>query len=259
MKTICGTKAYFIILAIALVTTSCVPTTSKSTKPSSKTATVQSNDSSSSNATTNQPAAAGTPQTGDVTFYGTPDPTPTLPGVAYNSCGILYKQLNNPNTFFLDNNGGDTLIVQQYSYDSAAILNEVKTVNDTTPSAYSTCLTGYINSGIVYLDSATERTAKTNPTHTNKAHYSYEYCGLIAHTTYSSNHWTLIKVGNRDFIVKNQTGRGYNANIPTIGKTISKTNAIEACVYSNRSEYKNYGTSFYHAIDAAVIDLGALN
>jgi len=259
MKTIRGTKVYMMMLAVLLVTTSCVPSSSKSSRPSSNTATVQSNDSSSSDTNNNQPAAAGTPQTGDVTYYGTPDPTPTLPGVAYNSCGVLYKQLNNDNIFFLDNNGGETLIVQQYSYDSASILNEVKAINDSSSSAVSTCLEGYIDSGIIYLNSATERTATDNPTRTNKSSYTYEYCGYIAHTTYSSNNWTLIKVGSKDYVVNNLSGSSWNANIPTIGKTISSENGLEACVYTNKAEYKDYTSSFYHKIDAAVIDLGALN
>jgi len=265
MKTICGTKVYFIILAIVSITTSCVPSSSKSSNPNTNTASVQSTDSSTNATTNSQPASSGvsntsaTPQTGDVTFYGSPDPTPTLPGVTYSSCGVLYKQLNNDNTFFRDNNGGDTLIVQQYSYDSASIINETKAINDSASSAYSTCLTGYINSGIIYLDSATDRTATNNPTHPNKTNYSYEYCGLIAHTTYSSNNWTLIKIGNRDFIIINRTGRAYNSTIPTVGKTISSQNAVEACVYTNKAQYKDYGTSFYHTIDAAVIDLGAFN
>jgi len=265
MKTIRGTKVFLMVLPILLSTASCVPSSSKSTAPNANTATVTSND-SSSNATANTQSSSSsvsgtsaTPQTGDVTFYGSPDPTPTLPGVTYNSCGILYKQLNNDNTFFRDNNGADTLIVQQYSYDSALILDQVKSINDTAASAYNTCLTGYIKSGIIFLDSATQRTATNNPTHTNKASYSYEYCGLIAHTTYSSNNWTLLKMANKDFIVKNKMGRGYSSNIPTVGKTISSQNAVEACIYSNKAEYKDYGTSFYHVIDAAVIDLGALN
>lgn len=261
MKTIRGTKGFLIILAMALTTTSCVPSSNKANKSSSNLATVQTTN-SSSNATTNDgPQAAQTPQTGSITYYETADEdnSKELPGVAYNSCGVLYKQLNNDNTFFLDNNGGDILIVQQYSYDSATILNEVKSINDSASSAYNTCLEGYIDSGIVYLNSATQTTATSNPTLTKKENYTYEYCGHIAHTTYSANNWTIIKVANKDFIVKNKSGHNQNSNIPTVGKTISSTNAIEACVYSNRPEYVNSRSSFYHVIDAAAIDLGAFN
>ncbi len=257
MKTIRGTKVYMMMLALMLVTTSCVQTTSSSKKNNSTTA-------ATSNSTTtgeDEEVTGTTTTTGDgtITYYDEEDEDEEeLPGVAYSECGTLYKQMNNDNYFFRDS-AGDTLIVQEYSYESASVLNQVQVNNDSYADAYSACVNGYISSGVVYLNTATLSSQTNNPSKIHKGNYTYEYCGYMAHTTYSSNNFTLIRVSGIDRRVKNQTGGSFPATVPTVGTLISSENAIEACVYSNKALYKDTETTFYRTIDTLAIDLGALN
>ncbi len=257
MKTIRGTKVYTIMLALLLLTTSCVQTSSSSSKNNSTTAATS--NSTSSNEGEEVSGVITTPGDSDVTYYDEEDEDEEeLPGVAFEDCGVLYKQMNNDNYFFRDSTG-DTLMVQQYSYESASILNEVQVNNDSYSDSYNACINGYISSGVVYLDSATLSSQANNPSKIHQGSYTYEYCGYIAHSTYSSNSFTLIRVSGIDRRVKNETGSSLPTTIPTVSTMITSENAIEGCVYSNRALYKDHGTTFYRTIDTLAVDLGALN
>lgn len=257
MKTIRGTRVYMIMLALMLLSASCVQTSTSSSKSSSTAA-----ENSSATSGSEGEEVSGTIQTpsdAGVTYYDDEDEDEEdLPGVAFEDCGILYKQMNNDNYFFRDSSG-DTLIVQQYSYESASILNEVQVNNDSHSDSYNACIDGYISSGVVYLNSATLSSQVNNPSKIHQGNYTYEYCGLIAHSNYSSNNFTLIRVSGIDRRVKNETGGSLPATIPTISTMISSENAIEGCVYSNKAIYQDNGTTFYRTIDTLAVDLGALN
>ncbi len=256
MKTIRGTKIN--ILMILVLTTSCVQTSSSSTKKNSS-ATVSDSSSTSTDGTSESTTSTGTTGNTDVTYYDDEDEDEEeLPGVAFSDCGIMYKQLNNDNIFFKDSDG-DTLIVQNYSYESTSILNQVQSINDSSEDAYNTCLEGYIDSGVIYLETATLSSAASNPSRPYQGSYTYEYCGYLAHTTYSSNNFTLLRMSSRDYKINNKTGSSYNQTIPTVSTTITSSNAIEACIYTNKASYSDYGTTFYKNIDAVRIDLGAYN
>ena len=261
MKTIRGTKVYMIMMAMVILSTSCVQTSSSSSKKNSSATVADSSSTTGENDSSDSGSSSSSTTQNDsgITYYDDEDEDEEeLPGVAYSSCGVIYKQLNNENTFFRDSDG-DTLIVQTYSYESTSILNKVQTNNDSYGDAYNACLEGYIDSGIVYLNTGTFSTETNNPSRSYQGSYAYEYCGYIAHTTYSSNRFTLLQMSSIDFKINNNTGRSYNQAIPTVGVKISSENSIEACVYSNKAFYSDHGSTFYRNIDAKVIDLGAYN
>ncbi|MAF79002.1 MAG: hypothetical protein CME63_17640 [Halobacteriovoraceae bacterium] len=256
MKTIRGMKIYILMIALLSVTTSCVQSTSSSKSKNSSTAIAENNADSADDSEYYYDETPG--DDGDAYYDDEDEDEDNLPGIPYSSCGVIYKQLNNENTFFRDSDG-DTLIVQNYSYESAAILNQVQSISDTYSDAYNTCLEGYIESGVIYLEEAQLNSEAANPSRAHQGNYSYEYCGYMAHTTYSSNNFTLIRVGGYDRRVKNQTGTGFPSTIPSVNEMINSENAIEACVYANKALYKDTSTTFYRTIDTLRIDLGALN
>lgn len=254
MRTIRGIKIYLLMIAMTMVTTSCVQSTSSSSKT---------NDSATTSEVSEEEVQAtvttySDPQSGEVTSYDEEDEDETedLPGVAYSDCGVLYKQMNNDNIFFKDSDN-DILIVQEYSYESAQDLNEVQINNATYADAYNACLEGYIDNGVVYLNTATLSSPTTNPSRTFATSSYEEKCGYIAHTTYSSNRFTLLLSGTRQYRLNNITGSSYISSVPTIGTTISSENTIEACVYTNREIGPDYANGIYHKIDAQIIDFGA--
>ena len=254
MKTIRGIKIYLLMIAMTIATTSCVQSTSSSSKTKDSASTSEGQEEEVQATVTTY----ADPQSDEITYYDDEDEDETedLPGVAYSDCGVIYKQMNNDNIFFKDSDN-DVLIVQQYSYESASTLNEIKVNNDNYSDSYNACLEGYIENGVVYLDSGTLSSVAPNPTKPYASSYTYEYCGYIAHTTYSSNNFTLLSISSIDFKINNQTGESYISSIPTLGVKVSSENAIEACVYSNRSSYDHNSSTFYDNIDAKVIDLGA--
>ena len=249
MKTIRGIKIYLLMIAMTIATTSCVQSTSSSSKTKDSASTSEGQEEEVQATVTTY----ADPQSDEITYYDDEDEDETedLPGVAYSDCGVIYKQMNNDNIFFKDSDN-DVL-----SYESASTLNEIKVNNDNYSDSYNACLEGYIENGVVYLDSGTLSSVAPNPTKPYASSYTYEYCGYIAHTTYSSNNFTLLSISSIDFKINNQTGESYISSIPTLGVKVSSENAIEACVYSNRSSYDHNSSTFYDNIDAKVIDLGA--
>jgi hypothetical protein len=184
-----------------------------------------------------------------------PDNTPALPGTPTNKCGVLYKQANNPAVFFQE--GGQLFTLREFSYDSVVFLRNIRFQND----SFSVCIDGYLNNNNLFINTTTSVAAVANPSKLfQNNEYPHEYCGQIVYLRSFSGTTNLnLQVGNRYHEVRPQMGVIVPGGIPSISSTITTTNSVEACVYSNKASFTNYALSSKPQIEAQAFDLGALN
>ncbi len=178
-----------------------------------------------------------------------------LPGTPSNKCGVAYKQFNNPVLFFRENNSNTIYNLQQFSFDSLSFIGDFHFPN----SSYNVCIEGYIDGANYYINKTSNQNAVDNPTKIHKENYTYEYCGHLAYVTNFSGITSLnLKVGAFYYLIHNKNNLNFNS-IPTIQSSITSSNSIEACVYSNTASYKVLEETFKPQFDAMAIDVGALN
>lgn len=231
-----------------------------------------SNKASSTNPTTTAsepvnlgPTGASDPITGDdvnmeeeVTFYDQADPSdePELPGTPYNSCGVVYRQFNNPTIFFRNENN-QTYNLKEFSYDSVTFLRNVRFKSD----SFQVCLEGYRNGGDVFLNIITQNQATTHPLKLHTGQYSYEFCGRMAYITNFSGQTSLnLHVAPYDYLITiGNEMLELPAVIPTATSTLTEQNSIEACLYSNKASFKDYSVSYKPQFEIEAFDFGALN
>lgn len=245
-----------LLLTQMLLLNSCIQTTASSSSSSDTSASTTSD--SSSDSDDDSTTTTDDDSDDEVTYYDEEDEEEDdTPGDEYEDCGILYKVMND-DTLKYQASDNTVYEVEEYSYDSASYISQVKFGNSTYADAYDVCLTGYTSSSTLYLDEVDWGDETDNPSKLYDGNYSYEFCGYMAHTNYG-HQFTYIVVSGTYYKVNNETGSSYDSSIPTVGTTISSSNGIEACVYSNSSTYKNYSESMYSNIDAKAIDLGDYN
>lgn len=192
-----------------------------------------------------------------VDYYPTPDPddTPQLPGTPARKCGIVYKQANNPVIFFQEN--GQMFMLQEFSYDSTVFLRSIRFPN----SSFNTCIDGYVDNNNFHVNTTESQTPATNPAKLyQNGEYSQEVCGHIAYVRNFSGVTSLnVKVGNVYYEIKPQMNVVVPPGVPTVSSSITESNSVEACVYSNTASFYNYNISFKPQFNALAFDLGALN
>lgn len=193
----------------------------------------------------------------EVTYYDEEDDTDNspLPGTPSDKCGVAYKQFNNPSLFFKENGSNTILNLQEFSFDSINFIGDFNFPN----TSYNVCIEGYINGSNYYINETNSQAATDNPSKIHQGNYPVELCGHLAYVKNFSGITTLnLKVGAFYYIIHNKNNLNLSS-IPTIQSSITPSNSIEACVYSDKAAYKNYEQTFKPQVDAMALDKGALN
>jgi hypothetical protein len=195
---------------------------------------------------------------GEVTYYDQPDPSddPVLPGTPYNSCGVVYRQFNNP-TLFFRNDSNQIFTLREFSYDSVVFLRNIRFGQD----SYNVCLEGYRNNTDIHLNLITSQSTTAHPLKVHAGQYSYELCGQLAYITNFSGQTSLnLRIDQFDYLITTANDSVAIPNVvPNTTTVITSEDSIEACLYSNRASFKDYSVTFKPQFEIEALDLGALN
>jgi hypothetical protein len=196
----------------------------------------------------------------DVTYYDEEDPDDSvpLPGTPYESCGQVYRQFNNPIIFFVSESN-QTLQLQEFSYDSVPFIRNIKFGSD----SFTACIDGYRNGMNLFVNTVTNKVAVNHPLKLYQNNeYTHELCGNIAYVTNFSGVTTLnLKVSNVYYLLEAMYPNMFTfpGGIPSLTSSITSANAPEACIYSSKASFYDYGESFKPQFEVEAIDMGALN
>jgi len=191
-----------------------------------------------------------------VTFYDQDDPitTVTLPGVAYNSCGTLYRVMNSGDLIFEDSSSGSLFDASDYSRQAKTVMSSLRFNGREGSGAYSFCFQGYRNGSNVFVESVSEYSRVTHPD--DLSGYSVKLCGYTAYQdSHDGNSYVVLQSQNINYIITDLSPQG----LPSVGRSyVSASNGAESCYYGQSAPTVDYNRTHKKFFKALAVDLGNL-